>query len=108
MRPPRKLKRGEKMTGDIGAQWVAYAVKRPVDEVRALLSDEQLVTLGRWLSKNKLLNPPKNTKKRLGVFVCKCGCGEVFTAEYVSKRPQFKTESHRQRYWRNKWKAEGK
>lgn len=95
------------MTGDVGAEWVAYAVRRPVHEVRALLSDDQLVTLGKWLSKNKLLNPPKATRQ-VGTFVCQCGCGETFTAEYVTTKPKYKNETHRKRYWRARWRAEGK
>jgi hypothetical protein len=91
------------MDAELGAQWISYATKQPLDQVLELLDDDQLVTLGKWLSKNKLLNPPKsNTKKHVGEFMCKCGCGETFTAEYTTKRPQFKNEAHRMRYWRAK------
>lgn len=97
------------MTGDVGAEWLAFAVRRPVNDVLALgLDDGQLVTLGKWLSKNKLLNPPKTKKVHVGTFVCQCGCGEKFTAEYITTRPKYKNETHRKRYWRARWRAEGK
>lgn len=96
------------MNADYGAEWVAFAARRPVDEVRALLSDDQLVVLGKWLSENKLLNPPKNVQWKEGTFVCRCGCGETFTAKYLAKKPQYKNEAHRKRYWRARWRKEGR
>lgn len=94
------------MTADLAIQWVAWASRQSVDEVLRLgLTDEQLVVLGRGLSRNRLLNPPKERPKKTGEFVCACGCGETFTAEYVTKKPKFKNKAHSQRYWRRKMKA---
>jgi hypothetical protein len=104
-RPPR-VKRGARVTPERGAEWVAYAARRPVRDVVAVLSDEQLAVLGSWLSRNKLLNPPRGSRLRVGEFRCKCGCGEVFRAEYRTKHPQFKNEAHRMRYWRARSRVE--
>lgn len=95
------------MTPDVGAQWLAYVARRPVVDIVSMFDDDQLVSLGKWLSKNKLLNPPRPTRKKWGVFVCKCGCGESFKAQYTTKKPQFMNEAHRQRYWRAKYRRNG-
>ena len=91
------------MTPEHGAEWVAFATRRTVDDVRAVLSDDQLVVMGEWLSQNRLLNPPK-PKPKVGEFICQCGCGEAFTAEWTTSRPKFKNAAHRMRWWRAKYK----
>jgi len=96
------------MNAEVGVQWVAYATRQTVDEVKALLTDDQLAVIGRRLSENKLLNPPKVERVRYEKFVCHCGCGEWFMAKYKTKKPQFKNESHRKRYWRQKWAAQAR
>jgi hypothetical protein len=101
-------KRGQKMDAKLGAEWVAFATKKPIAEVVEHFNDDQLVILGKWLSGNKLLNPPKKpARKRTGVFLCKCGCGTRFTAEYTTKKPQFLNDAHKMRYQRSKQKWEG-
>lgn len=99
--PARPKKRGGKMTLEIAVQWIAYAVKRPMDEVYALeLDDDQFIRLGRWLSQNKLLNPPKKIPAKIDTFRCQCGCGETFKASYKTKPPKYKNATHRQRVYR--------
>lgn len=87
-------------------EWISYATRKPVEDIVQLgLDDHQVQKLGAWLEHNRLLNPPVGeVKKKLVMVACKCGCGERFLAEYTTKRPQFKNEAHRIRYWRAKAK----
>lgn len=92
------------MTPELAAQWIAYATRLPIDHVHAIgLDADQLVVIGAALAKNPVINLPDRTRRpdlKTGEFVCACGCGERFTAQYRTKRPQYKNEAHRQRYWR--------
>lgn len=94
------------MTVDIAIQWVAYAIRRPVDDVIALgLGDDQLMKLGRWLSQNRLLNPPKEIPEKVGQFRCQCGCGQFFTASYRTKKPKYVNDTHKMRAYRARHKG---
>lgn len=110
MRRPGKVKGRKRMSAQAGKEWLAWVAKMSVEDVdrRLPLTDEQWSILGEYLSKNQLLNPPKERHVKMGTFVCQCGCGERFTAAYVTRRPKFKNNAHRMRYWRRKMKAEGK
>lgn len=96
------------MTPELAAQWLAYVMKADVDQVHEIgLTPDQLVTIGTAIqSANVTLIPdrPHIKEKRIAV-ACACGCGEVFIATYRTKRPKFKNEAHRRRYWRNQAKA---
>lgn len=96
------------MTSDLGARWIAFAGKRSLADVDALgLSDVQLQVLGAWLSENGVLNPPRDRPVKVGEFVCHCGCGQTFRAEYRTTKPKFLSNAHRMRWWRAKWREEG-
>ena len=93
------------MTVDVAVQWVAFAACRPVEEGLAPgLTDDQFEVLGRWLSQNRLLNPPRPGLKQ-GVFVCQCGCGREFTAWYRTKRPLYLNDTHKMRVYRRRKRA---
>lgn len=95
------------MTPELAAQWLAYVMRSHPDHVHEIgLTEDQLVTIGAAIANaNVALIPerPQLTDKRIAV-VCMCGCGEVFTATYRTKRPKFLNEAHRRRYWRNQAK----
>lgn len=99
------------MTRDQALEWVAYVTRWSVEKVEAKgLTDEQLIWLADRLRGNRLVNPPKSpgaTKVKVGVFECKC-CGELFKAEYKTRKPEFKNSTHKMRYWRRKWRQDGK
>lgn len=102
---PVKRSKGVRMSPELALQWLAYAARRPVDDVRPLVSSMtagELVALGRMLEKSPLLNPPKHRPVKKLTFVCACGCGQKFTREYTTKRPQYANEAHRLRYWRRR------
>lgn len=87
--------------GREGARWIAFATRRDVADVMALgLTPRQIETLGRWLSENKLLNPPTLQPLKLGRFVCQCGCGETFEREYRTKKPLYRNAAHKARAYR--------
>lgn len=89
------------MTPEVAVSWIAYVTKRPVPEVLELgLEHDQLATLGRWLAANPLINPPTDIPVKVGEFVCQCGCGERFTAEWRTKRPQYLNATHKARAYR--------
>lgn len=108
-KPARRSRR--KMTRDEALQWLAYVSQWPVEKVEEYgLTDEQLVWLGERMRGNKLLNPPKSPGAQTvkhGAFICKC-CGELFEADYKTRKPEFKNSTHKMRYWRAKWREEGK
>jgi hypothetical protein len=89
-------------------EWIAYAARQAVEDVEGLgLSDDQVLSLGGWLSENRILNPPSGeVRVKKGLFRCACGCGKVFEAEYRTAKPKFKNEAHHQRYWRRRWRVE--
>ena len=95
------------MTPELAAQWLAYVMRADLDYVHEIgLTHDQLVTIGAAIAgANVTLIPdrPHIKEKRIAV-ACACGCGEVFIATYRTKRPKFKNEAHRRRYWRNKAK----
>lgn len=99
-----EIKGGESMNADKGAEWVSYMARVPMDDVVEHFDDDQLVMLGQWIASNKLLNPPvgKRPGRKMLLVKCKCGCGEIFEADYRTKKPMFKNEAHRQRYWRKR------
>jgi hypothetical protein len=39
----------------------------------------------------------RNRQIKFGVFKCKCGCGEDFTGEYITRPPRYKDKKHRNR-----------
>ncbi len=87
--------------GSEAARWIAFATRRDVGDVLALgLSANQIATLGAWLSQNALLNPPALAPMKTGEFVCACGCGETFTAQYRTKRPKYRNAAHKARAYR--------
>lgn len=89
------------MTPEVAVRWIAYATRRPVPEILELgLEREQLAALGRWLAANPLINPPAEIPVKVGEFVCQCGCGERFTAEWRTKRPQYVNATHKARAYR--------
>ena len=93
------------MTPELAAQWIAYVTQLPIDHVHEIgLDDRQLMTLGAALANADLVVRPSQPRIgiKTGEFVCACGCGERFTAEYRTKRPKYKNEAHRQRYWRRR------
>lgn len=101
--------KGEIMTPEqLGAEWIAYATRLDVRDVLALgLTAHQLTTLGAALASNTRLNllappPPSRRQKKTAQVACQCGCGTVFTAEYVTKKPQYLNAAHRQRAYRRR------
>jgi hypothetical protein len=104
---PGKRQKGVKMTPEVALQWVAYAARRPVEDIASLLSalpDGDLVRLGRLLEKSKLLNPPRHRPVKNLTFVCRCGCGQLVTRQYRTCKPLYKNDAHKQRYYRRKKK----
>jgi len=89
------------MTPDAAVQWISYATKQPVDRVLALgLTADQIVMLGGALASNPLINPPVKKPLKQGEFVCACGCGETFEAEYRTSKPKYKNAAHKARAYR--------
>lgn len=37
----------------------------------------------------------RNRQVKFGVFVCQCGCGQEFTAEYITRKPIYMDNKHR-------------
>lgn len=94
------------MTEDTAVQWIAFAARRPVEDVLGLeLDDIQAVKLGRWLSENRLLNPPKKVVEKIGQFRCQCGCGQLFMAAYRTKKPKYVNDTHKMRAYRARQSA---
>lgn len=91
------------MTPELAAQWLAYVMRADVEDVHEIgLTHDQLVTIGAAIAgANVTLIPinPQPKDKRITV-TCACGCGETFVTTYRTKRPKFKNEAHRRRYWR--------
>lgn len=95
------------MTINIAYDWLAYATRTPVIELKTIgLDDDHVLELGRMLAANPMLNPPRHRPVKTGEFVCVCGCGKKFTREYRTTHPKYYSESHRQMYWRRKKRAE--
>ena len=96
------------MTPELAVQWIAFATQLPIDHVHEIgLEADQLVMIAAALAQNPLFNFADRRRQKLpdlktGEFVCACGCGERFTAQYRTKRPKYKNEAHRQRYWRRR------
>ena len=87
------------MTPTMAVEWLAYAARRPVEEIGPLvasLPSGDLVRLGRFLEKSPLLNPPKNAARvKVHRAMCMCGCGQVFEREYRTCRPKYVNDRHR-------------
>lgn len=43
------------------------------------------------------LEVKRNRQVKFGTFKCQCGCKEDFTAEYITRAPQYKDKKHRLR-----------
>ena len=94
------------MTPEVAIQWLAWVGRRPIAEVERLgLMPEQLVLIGEMLEGNRLLNPPNNPRVKVGMFFCRCGCGEWFTAEYKTRHPWYKNNTHKVRAARARMKV---
>jgi hypothetical protein len=39
----------------------------------------------------------RNRQVKFGSFKCQCGCGQDFTAEYITRAPQYLDKKHRNR-----------
>lgn len=90
-------------------QWIAFAVRKSVPEVIELgLTDDQILTLGQWLSGNGLLNPPGQRLVKKRWQKCACGCGEWFEAEWVTGRPMYINNTHKVRAYRARKKERGR
>lgn len=37
----------------------------------------------------------RSRQVKFGTFTCQCGCGQKFTAEYITRTPQYVDKSHR-------------
>jgi len=37
----------------------------------------------------------RNKQVKFGTFKCQCGCGQTFTAEYVTRTPRYVDKKHR-------------
>jgi len=44
---------------------------------------------------NKGQTMKRNRQIKFGVFVCQCGCKQNFTAEYITRAPQYLDKKHR-------------
>jgi len=55
------------------------------------------------LSNTGVIGMKRNRQVRFGTFKCQCGCGKDFTAEYITRAPQYLDRKHR-----NKKLAENK
>jgi len=42
---------------------------------------------------------------RVGLFVCECGCGQEFFADYKTRHPKYYSKTHRARAYRARAKA---
>lgn len=86
------------MTVDRAVQWLAYAARRSVDDVWAIvgvLPDDSLVELGVMLENSVLLNPPTHRPVKVHRAVCQCGCGQWFEREYRTNKPKYKSDAHK-------------
>lgn len=93
------------MTVDVAVQWIAYATRMSLDKVLGLgLSSDQAITLGRRLSENRLLNPPRQIPVKVDEFICHY-CGKRFTREWKTARPKYCSRSHRQMAYEKRRKA---
>lgn len=106
-RPSRKG--CKKMTVDLALEWVVWTTKQSPDLVRKVFTDDQIVTLGKWLCGNQLLNPPKKPRrKKLLKAVCHCGCGQSFEYTYSGgPHPKYMSQAHYMRVYRAAKKAQG-
>lgn len=94
------------MTPDVAIQWLAWVGGCPVHEVKQLgLDAHQLVQIGQMLASNRLLNPPAPRRVKVGWFVCRCGCGQWFQAEYVTRHPWYVNNTHKVRAARARMRA---
>jgi hypothetical protein len=95
----RPAGKGVKMDVNLAVQWLAFANRCSVEDVKGWgLTDDQLVSLGLSVSRNKLLNPPR-AQLKLGVFRCRW-CGQVFSREWRTSRWRYCSDSHRQLAYR--------
>jgi hypothetical protein len=100
------------MTPALAVQWLAWTVRRPVDEMAEVVADVPsgtLVKIGRLLEASPVVNPrvrPAPSKK-VHRAVCQCGCGQWFEREYRTNRPKYKNAAHaaHARYLRGKEKG---
>lgn len=92
------------MTPDIAAQWIASATGMSLADVRDLgLTPDQVRAIGAGLAANPSLSFWRYEPQwKTGTFVCACGCGETFEARYRTKKPKYKNQAHRQRYYRRR------
>jgi len=42
---------------------------------------------------------------RVGLFVCECGCGQEFFADYTTRHPKYANKTHRARAYRARARA---
>jgi len=51
-------------------------------------------------------DPKTHTKEgRVGVFLCECGCGQTFFANYKTRHPRYANKTHRARAYRARARA---
>lgn len=85
------------------AKWMMWACGMSWEQLCDLeLDTRQLEIIGQALADNKLLNPPKVERIKRATFVCHCGCGESFVAEYKTKHPKYKNDAHKRRAYRQR------
>jgi len=44
-------------------------------------------------------------RSRVGLFVCQCGCDEIFERVYTTRKPKYKDSTHRMRAYRARSRA---
>lgn len=101
-----KKPEGDKLTEDTAYQWIAYAARVSVEDVRMVVPPDAALQMGVWLSGNPLLNPPRPraAPQKLGVFECRY-CGQKFIRVYRTRHHHYCSEYHRQLYWRERRKG---
>lgn len=66
--------------------------------------------IGKSLSGNIMSNRPDprtlpKPKPKHAMFLCQCGCNEMFEATWTTAKPKYKDNAHKQRAYRRRVKA---
>jgi len=89
-----------------GVEMLAWLCQKTPEQIKALgLTDKQLEKIGQWMMDNgrlQMLSP--HYEEKTAVIVCKCGCGESFTATYTTRPPLYMNRAHRMRAYRKRRK----
>lgn len=97
----------DKMSVALAYDWLAYVSRLPVDDIKAVVDRDVARYLADGIERNpqvntRLVNEVRKVPLKVADFVCHCGCGQVFRAEYRTKHPKYLNDAHKQRAYRRR------